>query len=145
MRIDLTDCLLKRPEKALSTVLWIVASHSFLLGVGLILQPPTVIKCLGFEPIGEPFFPAQGGTFHMCMGIAYLMGAVDIEKYYSLILFSIIVKSGAALFLTLYCIVVDFKWFILFCAIIDAVMGLAIFIVLKNYLYFKTYRKSTKI
>ena len=74
----------------------------------------------------------------MCMGVAYLMGAVKIEKYHLLIVFSIIVKTGAALFLTLYCIAVDFKWFILFCAIIDAVMGLTILTALKNYLYFKT-------
>lgn len=125
---------LNQPKKHLSIVLWLVALHSFSMGVGLIVQPVALINFLGFGPICENFFPAQGGAFHILMGIAYLMGACNVEKYHSLIVFSIIVKTGAALFLMLYCIIADFKWFILFCAAIDATMGLLIFLSLLAYL-----------
>jgi hypothetical protein len=139
MKSDSAEDALHLAKKQLSIVLLLVAVHSFSMGIGLIVQPVSLLKFLGFGPICENFFPAQGGTFHILMSIAYLLGAGNIEKYDSLIVFSIIVKSGAALFLTAYCIIVEFEWFILFCGIIDAIMGLAIFLLLLKYSRYKSF------
>jgi hypothetical protein len=73
------------------------------------------------------------------MGIAYLMGAVDSAKYYHLIVFAIIVKAAAILFLTIYCFAVEFKWIILLSGVGDFIMGLAILITWQNYLCYQKY------
>ena len=124
--------VLKQPGKLLSAVLCLVALHSFLMGLILIFQPAFLMKFAGFSLQSERFFPTQGGVFHILMAVAYTMGAVDAEKYYYLIVFSIIVKAVATLFLLSYCFSVEFKWIFLFCGIGDGVMGAMIFLALQN-------------
>jgi hypothetical protein len=129
--------LSKHPDKFLSMVLWLVAILSIAIGVALITQPVFLMEWLGFGSEHEPFFPAQGGVFHLLMSVAYLLGAMDSQKYYVLIIFSIIVKAGAALFLFIYCLTIEFKWVILTFGIVDGVVGLTIFSALRHYLYFQ--------
>lgn len=138
MRSDLKTILFQYPDKLLSTVLWLVALHSIAMGLALIVQPTLLMKLSGFSPECERFFPAQGGVFHILMAVAYVMGATDIEKYHYLIVFSIIVKTLATLFLMVYCFAVEFKWIVLLSGIGDGVMGLIIFLALENYLHLKT-------
>lgn len=138
MRSDLKTILFQYPDKLLSTVLWLVALHSIAMGLALIVQPNLLMKLSGFSPECERFFPAQGGVFHILMAVAYVMGATDIEKYHYLIVFSIIVKTLATLFLMVYCFAVEFKWIVLLSGIGDGVMGLIIFLALENYLHLKT-------
>jgi len=138
MRSDLKTILFQYPEKLLSTILWLVALHSIAMGLALIAQPTLLMKLSGFSSECERFFPAQGGVFHILMAVAYVMGATDIEKYHYLIVFSIIVKALATLFLIIYCFAVEFKWIVLLSGIGDGVMGLIIFLALENYLHLKT-------
>ena len=130
--------LFKHPEKLLSTVLWLVAVHSIAMGLTLITQPDVLMEWSGFRFEFERFFPAQGGVFHLLMAVAYSLGAVNSQKYYFLIVFSVIVKVFATLFLFVYCFNVEFKWIILISGIGDGVMGMTIFIALRHYLYFQT-------
>jgi hypothetical protein len=142
MRGDLKKVLIQYPERLLSTVLWLVALHSIVMGLALIAQPGLLMTLSGFNSECERFFPAQGGVFHILMAVAYIMGATNIEKYHYLIVFSIIVKAVATLFLMVYCFAVDFKWIVLLSGIGDGVMGLAIFLALQNYLHLKTRYRS---
>ena len=138
MRGDLKKVLFQYPDKLLSTVLWLVALHSISVGLALIAQPALLMKLSGFSSSCERFFPTQGGVFHMLMAAAYVMGASNIKKYHYLIVFSIIVKAVATLFLIVYCFAVEFKWIVLLSGIGDSVMGLMIFLALQNYLHLKT-------
>ena len=128
METNFKRYLLKQPEKPLSMVLYLVALHSFLMGIIMVTQPSLIMKLAGFSPECERFFPAQGGVFHILMAVAYLMGAVDVEKYHYIIIFSIVVKSVATVFLLVYCFTVEFKWIILLSGIGDCLMGLMIFL-----------------
>jgi len=130
--------LFKHPEKFLSTVLWLVAVHSIAMGLALITQPDVLMEWSGFRFEYEHFFPAQGGVFHLLMAVAYIMGAVNSNKYIYLIVFSIIVKAVATTFLLVYCFIIEFKWIILISGIGDGVMGVMIFVALEYYLYFQT-------
>ena len=94
------------------------------MGLALIAQPTLLMKLSGFSPDCERFFPAQGGVFHILMAVAYVMGATDIEKYHYLIVFSIIVKAVATLFLMIYCFAVEFKWIVLLSGIGDGSHGI---------------------
>ena len=134
MVIDLKDILFRYPARLLGTVLCLVALHSFLIGLALITQPVFLMKAAGFGPGGYHFFPAQGGVFHILMAVMYLTGAVDIKKYHYFIVFAIVVKAAATLFLMLYFFVVDYKWIILLSGISDFAMGLMIYMALRNYL-----------
>lgn len=129
--------LLKHPAKFLSMVLWLVTIHSITIGMALITQPAFLIEWSGFRSNCEPFFPAQGGVFHLLMAVAYSLGAADAQKYYFLIIFSIIVKAVATLFLFVYCFFIEFKWAIFFFGVADGVMGMTILIALRHYLYFQ--------
>ena len=128
----------KYPDKALSMILCLVAVHSILMGLALIFQPAILMEWSGFKSGYERFFPAQGGVFHLLMAVAYLLGATDSRKYHFLIVFSVIVKAVATVFLIVYCITVEFKWIILVSGIGDGVMGMSIFIAFRRYTYFQT-------
>ncbi len=138
MRFDFIKSLFSRPEKLLSTVLWLVACHSLVLGLILIAQPTALMQFAGFGSDCERFFPAQGGVFHLLMFVVYLMGAIHVEKYYYFITFSIFVKAVATFFLTIFCFAVEFKWVILISGIADGIMGLMIFAALQYYLHTKS-------
>lgn len=94
--------LFKNAESRLSLVLWAIALHSFLVGLGLIMQPPVIMKLFGFKSCGEHFFPAQGGVFHIVMAFAYAMAAGNLQKNRALVIFSIGVKAAATVFLLIY-------------------------------------------
>jgi hypothetical protein len=138
MRFDLIKSLFNHPDKLLSTVLWLVAFHSLVMGLILIIQPAVLMQFAGFGSDWERFFPAQGGVFHLLMFVVYLMGAIHIEKYHYFIVFSIFVKAVATFFLTIYCFAVEFKWVILLSGIADGIMGLMIFTALQYYLNTKS-------
>ena len=129
--------IFKHPDKFLSTVLWLVAIHSIIMGLALITQPVILMEWSGFRSGYERFFPAQGGVFHLLMAVAYVMGAMNSKKYHYLIVFSIIVKVVATTFLLIYCFMVEFKWTILIFGLVDGVMGAMIFIALAYRLHFQ--------
>lgn len=134
MRGNLKEKLFKYPEKTLQTVLGLVAVHSIVMGLVLIIQPAALMELSGFNGDYEHFFPAQGGVFHLLMSVAYLTGATNIEKYHHFIVFSIFVKAVATFFLMMYCFAAEFKWIVLLSGIADCMMGLIIFWALQHYL-----------
>jgi hypothetical protein len=110
----------------LSIILWLVAFHSFVVGVSLIITPSSIFEYLGYNICTERFFPTQGGIFHIIMAIGYAMGAVRIPKSNDLVIFSIIVKICATFFLFIYFISAKHTFVILFSGIADGIMGTAI-------------------
>jgi len=110
----------------LSSLLWLIAAHSFFVGIMLIIQPASLIKFMGFVEIHERFFPCQGGVFHIILALVYSFGAIKPVKNRLLIHFAIIVKLTAAFFLFYYYIIADNKWIILLSGFGDLLMGLSI-------------------
>ena len=121
-------------ETQLKLLLWFVMFHSFANGVGLIIQIPAVMHFFGFSGCHEHFFPAQGGTFHVVMAIGYGMAAWDPNKYRCLIIFSIIVKLCAMVFLLTYYFFCESIWTLLFSGIVDGLMGIFLFYFYKKYM-----------
>ena len=128
--------ILKTPRSRLILILWLVAFHSFFVGIGLIIQIPEIMKLFGFDSCYEHFFPAQGGTFHIVMAIGYALAAYNVERFHCLVIFSIVVKAAATVFLFTYYFAIEPIWMILFSGIGDGIMGLAI------YLSFRSYSKN---
>jgi hypothetical protein len=118
--------VLKNRSHRLIILLWLMALHSAGVGFGLILHPDWLMTRAGYLSVNEPFFPVQGGVFHILMAIAYAMAARDMVRHRSLILFSIIVKSTAALFLVLYWLVAARIVVVLVSGLVDALMALVI-------------------
>lgn len=121
------------PMLRLSIVLWLMAVHSFLVGVGLIIQVPKVMELFGFQPCHEHFFPAQGGVFHVVMAVGYALAAYDSVRYRCLVLFSIFVKVAASLFLISYFVFVDGILMILISGIGDGVLCLMLYLSFISY------------
>lgn len=114
--------------KLLSIFLWLVALHSFAVGVGLIVLPFPLLKFFGYGVCAERFFPSQGGVFHIAMAVGYAMAAYNLKRYECLIIFSIVVKFMATVFLFTYFIFVSSIWLVLLSGISDFLMGLIILI-----------------
>jgi uncharacterized membrane protein len=115
-------------HKYLSLFLWLVAIHSFLVGIGLIVLPLPLLKLFGYGVCAERFFPSQGGVFHIAMAVGYAMGAYNLKSYDCLIIFSIIVKFIATVFLFTYFFLVSSIWLVLLSGISDFLMGLIVLI-----------------
>ena len=126
-------------NNVLSIILWLVALHSFVVGIGLIITPSNIFEYLGYNICTERFFPTQGGIFHIIMAIGYALGAIRLAKSNDLVIFSIIVKFCATLFLIMYFIFVKQTWLILFSGITDCIMGIVIWWAYSNF------RKRAKI
>ncbi len=114
---------LDRPETQLKVFLWLIALHSLLVGIGLILFPPSYLEFFGFHNHNYSFFQAQGGVFHIVMCIAYVMAIKFMYKSPGLIIFSISAKSMATLFLIIYYVFWESSWMIIMSAFGDAVMA----------------------
>lgn len=112
--------------KLLSVFLWLVALHSMMVGIGLILLPASLIEFSGFAKCTERFFPSQGGVFHIAMAVGYAIAAYNIKRFECLVIFSIIVKFIATLFLLIYFVFVSSIWLVGFSCISDFIMGLII-------------------
>ena len=135
--------IVKNPRSRLSLILILVAIHSFCVGVGLIIRPAELMQLFGFGICYERFFPTQGGVFHIVMAVGYLMAAYNVDQYRCLVIFSIIVKIMATVFLFTYFIAVEQIWLVLMSGFSDGIMGLAIYVFLL--LYLKSQKKSEYI
>ncbi len=117
----------------MSTILGLIALHSCIVGISLITQPAFLMNLAVFGADCESFFPAQGGVFHIAMGICYIMAALKPNKRKCMITFSIIVKFVATFFLLTYYFTIDSKLIVLLSGIGDGIMGLMIFAALQYY------------
>jgi hypothetical protein len=110
----------------LKTFLFLVALHSFFVGIGLIAIPAKLFLEFGYNPITENFFRAQGGVFHLVMVVAYLFAMRDPIQNKMMVLFSITAKFIATIFLFTYFIFSEQIIVILLSGIGDLAMGLII-------------------
>jgi len=112
------------PRTRLSLLMGLIALHSLLVGIGLILLPADVMsRFFGFHLFGEKFFPVQGGVFHLVMAVAYAMAALHPVRDRALLVFSAAAKGMAFCFLLLYFMLVDPVPLVLLSGIGDGVMG----------------------
>lgn len=125
-------------SKRLSFVFWLISLHSFFVGLGLIFHPPGILRILGFDSIGEAFFPVQGGIFHILMGIFYLTVIMRVEGFKTVIYLSITAKSIAFVFLLYYYLLVDRILIVLLSGIVDGAMAIAIMLTYSSYLQQKS-------
>ena len=114
------------PRERLRALLALIALHSAGVGIGLILALPPVMAFMGFGPISEPFFPAQGGVFHLVMTVAYLLPAAAPERYESVLVLVVATKLIATVFLFAYWLFLDPVWVVLFSGLTDFIMGLLV-------------------
>lgn len=113
-------------DKLFSVFLLIVAIHSILVGIGLIVLPASAFEFLGFQKIFDRFFSTQGGVFHIVMAVGYAMAAYDLKRFECLIIFSIIIKFIATVFLIVYFLTKSSQLLIIISGISDFIMGLVI-------------------
>ncbi|MEJ2545359.1 MAG: hypothetical protein P8Y99_14925 [Calditrichaceae bacterium] len=114
---------LKNP-KVIRTFLILVALHSFVVGINLISFPSEWMQQFGFNAITENFFKVQGGIFHVVMTIAYLLGAWKPVEHRIMIIFAIIAKFLATIFLITYFFISGSTIVILLSAISDFTMAI---------------------
>jgi len=128
--------------KFLQIFLWLVGIHSLIVGINLIFVPTSLMPFFGFQNISENFFRAQGGVFHIVLFFGYILAAWNLQKNHILIIFAIIAKAIATVFLFTYFILIAQIWTVLFSGIVDAIMGLIIFWAYFNHRkYLKSYSK----
>jgi hypothetical protein len=106
-------------------ILYLVALHSFLVGLMLIFMPMSVFSFFGFDIINR-FFPSQGGVFHFVMCVAYILGVIWIDKCSGFIIFSITAKFIATVYLLTYYFFINDIWMVLLSGLVDFIMGIAI-------------------
>ena len=126
-------------DKLLSVFLSLVALHSIVVGLGLILLSSSFFQLLGFEPTCDRFFSTQGGVFHIAMSFCYSAAALNVKRFENFIQFSIIVKFIATVFLVIYYFFISDKLIIILSGVSDFVMGIVILLLynnLKKDLYF---------
>ena len=113
--------------------LWLIAAHSFITGLMLIVLPSESLAFFGFEII-EKFFSTQGGVFHIVMGIAYVLAAENLGRSDLVIYFSISAKFIASIFLFSYFFFQNLIWVVAFSGAGDLIMGI---ILLVLFIYYK--------
>jgi hypothetical protein len=126
----------------LQLALYAIALHSFLTGVGLLLQPAGLIAWGGWPEITDPFFPAQGGVFHVLMALLYALAARRAEALRLLLPFIVTVKFAAAVFLVGYYLCIQPVWLVLASGLLDGAMGAAL-LLFPHRIHAATTSKST--
>lgn len=114
--------------------LWIVTLHSFFVGLGMIFLPIAIVNYFGFSIEQWHFFLVQGGVFHIVMSIAYFFGAKQVDYSSDFIIFAIIAKFIATIFLVIYSIFIAAIPLIILSGLGDFTMGLILLILLRRYL-----------
>jgi hypothetical protein len=114
------------PRQRLSLILWLVAAHSFCVGLGLILIPEAWLPYFGFTPGGERFFRVQAGVFHFVMVVLYAMGAVRCASSSDAVHIAIAAKIMAMVFLISYFLFAGAIWMVLLSGLFDGMLGLLI-------------------
>ena len=107
-------------------VLIIIALHSLILGLGLILFPRALIPLFGFGVPAENFFFLQSGMFYCIMAIAYAMLGLWPERKEGLMLLTFFAKFLTTIFLLSFYFLSGGAWTLLLSALLDFIMGLAI-------------------
>jgi hypothetical protein len=63
----------ERGDELLGPFVWLVALHSYAVGLGLLLAPGLAVTIGGFPEPETLFFMHQGGVFHLVVATGYLI------------------------------------------------------------------------
>jgi hypothetical protein len=110
----------------LKVLLWLIALHSFIVGLILISTGNAGMQYFGFTE-GNVFFQVQGGVFHLVMCIAYILALINIKKNSGLILFIILAKCMAFIYLLIYYFLINKVGIIFLAGVADGIMALAVY------------------
>lgn len=116
----------------LKIFLFLVALHSFFVGLGLLFLPTHLFVEFGYNPIAENFFRAQGGIFHIVMVVAYLMAMKEPVENKVMVQFSISAKFIAVLFLFGYYIFIENILVVFLSGVGDLIMALILLFLSKK-------------
>ena len=123
-------------------LLFLIALHSFAVGLALIVMPSSWIKFFGFYGYQNNFFRTMGGVFHLVMVIAYIMAFLGVKQnklqFHGFIPFIIMAKSLAFLYLTLYYFCLNPIITILLSGLADGFMSLLV------YLFYRRFKRNQK-
>lgn len=108
------------------TLLYLIAVHSFCVGIALIVLPFGMLSWFGFTVDPYRFFSTQGGVFHVVMSVAYILAARHPLGEKNLVLFIIIAKWMAFFFLSAYFLFSEMVPVIALSAVGDGLMGLLV-------------------
>lgn len=114
------------PRRRLSLILWLVAVHSFCVGLGLLFLPDALFSVFGFTPGGERFFRAQAGVFHFVMVVIYVMAALRFVSSPDFTYIAIAAKLIAMVFLICYFLFAAPIWMVLLSGFVDGAFGVLI-------------------
>ncbi len=113
-------------------LLSLISIHSFLVGVGLIIFPGELMEYIGFQFVHEKFFQVQGGVFHIVLSICYILPVISYHNFKSLVIFSIIAKISATVFLFIYFLFFDSILCVLLSGFGDCTMAVLLLYVYHN-------------
>lgn len=118
---------MKNPALLLKILLWLIALHSCIVGILLISLGDEGMRFFGFDE-GNPFFQIQGGIFHLVMCIAYLMASYDVITNRRLVIFIILAKCMASVYLLCYFSFVSEIPIILYAGLAEGFIAIAVLI-----------------
>lgn len=118
--------------KILFLFLWLIAIHSFIVGLCLIFFPADWLNYFGFNVEGK-FFSFQGGIFHIVLVYPYIAAIYTIERYPGFLFFSVFAKFTATLFLISYYLFGNPILVVLLSGIGDMLMGIMLWLFYRNY------------
>ena len=116
---------LSRPdflERAEPWLVRLVALHTLAVGAVLLFATEWGLRFGGWETAPPPFFPRQGGAFHLVAGFAYLW---EYERHRTVNVL-LCAKAIATVFLAWHSFGPDVPWLIPLSAASDGAMGLAV-------------------
>lgn len=121
------DKIIRDADFRFSLLMWLVALHSFLVGVALMCLPVDFFhRYFQFQPVTERFFTVQAGVFHVVLGIGYSLVAKKPDRFMGLVLLSVTAKFIATIFLFSYSILVAWIPVVFLSGVGDGLMALAI-------------------
>ena len=110
----------------LSILLYLIALHSFIVGVVLLVIPFETLEYFGYYNYQGTFFKIQGGVFHLVMSLVYFLAARDLNKNRILVYLTIIFKFIATAFLFSYYLFIDRIWMVAASGAGDLIMGVLV-------------------
>ncbi len=124
--------MIRESRSWLPLLLWAVAMHSAAIGISLITLPPAALQAFGIQDGPDRFFRTQGGVFHLVVAAAYAMAASNPPRFRILVVWTILVKFAAMVFLLTYHFAVEAKPLFLLSGLGDGAMGAVILAALRK-------------
>lgn len=106
----------------LRPLVFLVAVHSWVVGLCLLLVPGWSLAIGGFTDVASTFFVRQGGVFHLVVATGYVLE----HRRHGTVTLLVVAKAAATLFLAAAWTLGEARaWSVLLSAIGDGLMGLA--------------------